>query len=264
MESRSKNKSRDDVKIIFPVDVPTLREAYSLMEEVHHSITMPKFGLEIINNVTLPMAINVAEDFGMRCFADVKLIDIPETIFGAAKGITKQALNGMDYFNVMALGMEKMMARAVQGRDEQAKSLGIKPPRIISVHYLTSMDIPQLQKAGIQPPPGMTFDSNAEKMRWFTIKLAQMSVNAGVDILLTSAQEARCLNAEFPNKEIWSPGIRMPWDPPDDQKRTMSPGEAYQNGVRGFIIGRPIREPKGGKTRQEVIDAIYADIDSVG
>lgn len=91
---------RDDVKIIFPVDVPTLREAYSLMEEVHTAITMPKFGLQIINSLTLPVALNVATDFDKGAFVDVKLIDIPNTVYGASKAITKQALNGMRYFNV--------------------------------------------------------------------------------------------------------------------------------------------------------------------
>lgn len=252
-----------DVKIIFPVDTPTLRAGYALMEEVHEAITMPKLGLEIMNNVTLPVALNLATDFKKGAFADVKMIDIPSTIYGATKGITKQAINGMKYFNVMALGLEKMMSEAVRGRNDQANTLGIEAPKIIAVHYLTSMDIPQLRKAGIEPPAAMTFDSDADKMRWFTIQLAHMSINAGIDILLTSAQEARALHEVFPGQEIWSPGIRMPWDPPDDQKRTMTPGEAYRNGVRGLIIGRPIREPKGGKTRQEVIDAIYADIDSV-
>ncbi len=253
---------KNDVKIIFPVDTPTLRAGYSLMEEVYESISLPKIGLELINNVTLPTALQVATDFGKKAFADVKLVDIPNTIYGAAKGITKQVLNGMEYFNVMAFGMEEMMAKAVKGRDEQARILGIKPPKIIAVHYLTSMNITMLRQAGISPPPGMIFDSEGQQMSWFTLKLAEMSVNAGMDILLTSAREAPSLHKKFPEKEIWSPGIRLPWDPPDDQKRTMTPGEAYRNGVRGFIIGRPIREPKGGKTRHEVITAIYADIAS--
>jgi orotidine-5'-phosphate decarboxylase len=52
----------------------------------------------------------------------------------------------------------------------------------------------------------------------------------------------------------------MPYSPPDDQGRTLPPGEAVLNGVKYLVIGRPIRNPEGGRTRQEVIEEIRMDI----
>jgi orotidine-5'-phosphate decarboxylase len=39
------------VKIFFPVDVPTLREGYKLLEEVAEYVDIIKIGLELLSNV---------------------------------------------------------------------------------------------------------------------------------------------------------------------------------------------------------------------
>lgn len=247
------------VKIFFPVDVDSVEKAEALIGEVGPYVDVIKVGLELEKNIGTPAMVALAKKSGKEVFADIKLIDIPNIVKGAAKGITAQEV---DYFNVMALGGEEMMAKAVEGAGEKSKELGIQRPKIIAVTILTSLNFANLAKIGIIPPKDMEFANEQAFISYVVLMLAELMVNAGADCLLSSPFEVPEMRAKWPEKEIITPGIRMPWDPPDDQKRTMTPGEAVKNGVSGLVIGRSIRNPQGGRTRKEVIDAIYEDIDS--
>ena len=54
-------------------------------------------------------------------------------------------------------------------------------------------------------------------------------------------------------KEIITPGIRFNFKV-DDQKRTLSPKEAYKNGSDWLVIGRPITQGNIKKNLQNLIN----------
>ena len=249
----------EDVKIVFPLDVPTLEEGRVLMREVGEYIDIPKVGLELIHYVGTPAAVSMPKEFGKLPFADVKLNDIPNTIKGAAKGLT---MHGVYAFNVMASGGRPMMEAALQGADEMARELGIERPKVIAVTVLTSLKPEHLIELGLIPEKlmWMSEEEKQDAVTELTIRWARAAVKAGVDILLSSPKESADLHVRWPNMNLYSPGIRLPDSPPDDQSRTMTPGEAVLNGVKYLVIGRPIRKPEGRKTRKQVIEEIRADI----
>ncbi|MDD3487456.1 MAG: orotidine-5'-phosphate decarboxylase [Candidatus Moranbacteria bacterium] len=261
----------EDVKIVFPLDVPTVEQGRALMTEVGDHIDIPKVGLELIHSIGTPAAVALPKEFGKLPFVDAKLNDIPNTVKGAAKGITSHRVHA---FNVMASGGQPMMEAAMEGASEAAKELGIPRPKVIAVTILTSLKLSHLVELGICPAKLLLLNEEEQRavihimtlgemqaaiteivMRW-----AKVSVDAGVDIILSSPWESAAIHAKWPNIDLYSPGIRLPDSPPDDQGRTLTPGQAVKNGVKYLVIGRPIRNPEGGRTRKQVISEIRADI----
>lgn len=264
----------EDIKIVFPLDVPTLDEGRKLMTEVGPYIDLPKVGLELIHSVGTPAAVAMTRnEYGKPPFADVKLNDIPNTVKGAAKALTS---HGVSYFNVMACGGRPMMEAAMEGADEMARKLGIERPKIIAVTVLTSLTFDHLREIGILPHWIYLENARDNQIDWFeqvkqkdggraaiteiVMKWAEAAVSAGVDVILSSPWESGAIHDKWSSYDLYSPGIRMPYSKPDDQGRTMTPGEAVRNGVKYLVIGRPIRNPEGGRSRTQVIQEIRADI----
>lgn len=262
----------EEVKIVFPLDVPTLREGRELMQEVGQHIDLPKVGLELIHNAGTPAALAMPKEFGKLPFADVKLNDIPNTVLGAAKALTR---HGVSCFNVMASGGRPMMEAAMEGADKMAKELGVDRPKVIAVTVLTSLKLNHLLELGIAPVwllsqknkfdkldivANMKEDEQQAAITEIVMAWANVAVRAGVDIILSSPKESSHIHAKWPEMDLYSPGIRMPYSPLDDQGRTLAPGEAVLNGVKYLVVGRPIRNPEGGRTRQQVIQEIRDDI----
>lgn len=249
----------EDVKIVFPLDVPTLNQGRTLMADVGEVIDIPKVGLELTHFVGTPAAVAMSKEFGKLPFVDAKLNDIPNTVKGAAKGITS---HGVYAFNVMASGGRPMMEAAMEGADEMAREMGIERPKVIAVTVLTSLKPEHLVELGMLPEmiTRMSGEEQQAAINELAIRWAQASVKAGVDIILSSPKEVAEIHARWPNMILYTPGIRLPDSPPDDQGRTMTPGEAVLQGSQYLVIGRPIRKPEGGKTRKQVVAEIRADI----
>jgi orotidine-5'-phosphate decarboxylase len=114
------------------------------------------------------------------------------------------------------------------------ESLGISKPIVLAVTVLTSMDEEGLKEVGIQGP---VLDE--------VERLAFLAMKAGIDGVVASPQEIGAIRKRCGEKFlIVTPGIRLPSEKKDDQKRTLSPKEAIQSGANYLVIGRPIKEAK--------------------
>lgn len=247
-------------KLFLPVDVPTVPEAGKLLSRVGKHYDVAKVGLEFMTAVGVGTAINLPKVFGLDVFADTKFYDIPNTLKGAAKSITSY---GVAYFNVMAEGMRSMMSAAMEGADERAREWGIPRPRVIAVTIPTSQNYHDLLRKGMVPvgiPEPQTPEEQQAFISFIVMMLAEESVSAGVDCLLSSPLEAPEMIRRWPDKEVITPGIRNPDSAPDDQNRTMPPYEARKLGITGFVIGRLITKPPTGRTMEEMAKSVRADI----
>ena len=65
-----------------------------------------------------------------------------------------------------------------------------------------------------------------------------MANNAKLDAIVCSAKEVKIVRKVF-KKEIITPGIRFN-SKLNDQKRVLTPKQAYKNGSDWLVIGRPI------------------------
>ena len=81
---------------------------------------------------------------------------------------------------------------------------------------------------------------------------ARLANKAKLDALVCSAQEVNIVKKVF-NKEIITPGIRFN-SKVNDQKRVLTPKQAYKNGSDWLVIGRPITKGNIKKNIQKLID----------
>ena len=77
------------------------------------------------------------------------------------------------------------------------------------------------------------------------IQQAKLADKANLDGIVCSAKEVKFVKKVF-KKEIITPGIRFNSET-NDQKRVLTPKQAYQNGSDWLVIGRPIT--KGNITK---------------
>jgi orotidine-5'-phosphate decarboxylase len=230
-------------KIIFALDVEHFREAQHWVALLKDHVGIFKVGKQLFTH-TGPKVIDMIRGKGQKVFLDLKFHDIPNTVARAGEEATK--LN-VTMFNLHALGGFEMMRKTVEASRATAKSLGIPKPLILAVTILTSMDEDSLKEVGVQGPL-------LEEVG----RLAQLSLKAGVDGVVASPQEIGIIRQKCGEDFlIVTPGIRLPSEKKDDQKRTMSPKEAIKAGANYLVIGRPIKE---AKDPLEAVQKIIEDI----
>jgi orotidine-5'-phosphate decarboxylase len=89
------------------------------------------------SSTTVPAgAVRRLREKGVPVFVDLKLHDIPNTVAGAARVLTR---HGASILNVHAAGGADMMAAAADASRDEAVRAGIKPPRVVAVTVLTSV-----------------------------------------------------------------------------------------------------------------------------
>jgi orotidine-5'-phosphate decarboxylase len=230
-------------KIIFALDVEHFTEAQQWVNLLKDHVGIFKVGKQLFTHAG-PKVVDMIRKKGQKVFLDLKFHDIPTTVAKAGEEATK--LN-ITMFNLHGLGGFEMMKKTVEASRSVAKKLGIPKPLVLAVTILTSMDEAVLKEVGIQGP---LLDEVA--------RLALLSLKAGVDGVVASPRETGIIRQQCGEKFlIVTPGIRLPSDKRDDQKRTMTPKEAIQAGANYLVIGRPIKE---AKDPLEAVQRIIEDI----
>ena len=230
-------------KIIFALDVEHFTEAQRWVKLLKDHVGIFKVGKQLFTHAG-PKVIDMIRGKGQKVFLDLKFHDIPNTVARAGEEATK--LN-VTMFNLHALGGFEMMRKTVEASRATAKGLGIPKPLVLAVTILTSMDEDSLKEVGVQGPL-------LEEVG----RLAHLSSKAGVDGVVASPQEIGIIRQRCGEDFlIVTPGIRLPSEKKDDQKRTMSPKEAIKAGANYLVIGRPIKE---AKDPLEAVQRIIEDI----
>ena len=93
------------------------------------------------------------------------------------------------------------------------------------------------------------FSKNVKRLVLHQAKLAN---KAKLDAIVCSAQEVKIVKSVF-KREIITPGIRF-GSKTNDQKRTLTPKQAYKNNSDWLVIGRPITKGNIKKNVKILID----------
>jgi orotidine-5'-phosphate decarboxylase len=241
MSHSSKDSAKD--RIIFALDVEHFAEAQRWVNLLKGHVGLFKVGKQLFTH-SGPKVIDMIRKKEQRVFLDLKFHDIPNTVAKAGEEATKLEVA---MFNLHALGGFEMMKKTVEASRTVAKGLGIPKPLILAVTILTSMDENVMKEVGIQGPI-------LEEVG----RLALLSMKAGADGVVASPQEIGIIRERCGKTFlIVTPGIRLPSEKKDDQKRTMSPKEAVSAGADLLVVGRPIKE---AKDPLEAVQRIIEDI----
>ena len=172
-----------------------------------------KFGLEFLNSKNGRNFLSSLKN--KITFADLKLHDIPNTCISTIKAIKDLKVN---YLTIhISSGPEALKAcKKVSGKT-----------KLIGVTILTSLDNKALKEIG--------FNKDVRKLVYHQAKLAN---KAKLDAIVCSPQEVSIVKKVF-KKEIITPGIRLNLKA-HDQKRVLTPRQAFKNGSDWLVIGRPI------------------------
>ena len=186
-----------------------------------------KFGLEFLNSKNGRPFLSKLKN--KTIFADLKLHDIPNTCVSTVKAIKDLNIN---YLTIhISSGLNALKA---------AKKISGKV-KLVGVTILTSLDNDALREIG--------FNKDVKRLVVHQAKLAR---KANLDAIVCSAQEAKIVKKVF-KKEIITPGIRFSSNI-NDQKRTLTPKQAYRNGADWLVIGRDITKGNIKKNVQTLID----------
>ncbi len=203
-------------------DMNDENRAMALADTLGEAIGGVKIGMEFFYGCGVAGYQKLATT-GHPIFLDLKLHDIPNTVAGAVRSLLplKPAL-----LNVHAAGGAAMMRAAKKAAGEASGSA----PSMLAVTIMTALDDSDLHAMGVSGSAGEQ-----------VLRLAALAGDSGMDGVVCAAHEIESLRNEMgAGFKLVVPGIRPKGSDVQDQKRTMTPQEAYQAGADVLVIGRPI------------------------
>ncbi len=213
-------------RLIVALDVSHAERAVGLVDVLKPCAGMFKVGMELFYSAGGGIVREIKEK-GCRVFLDLKLHDIPNTVAGAARALTRL---GPDMINLHAPGGPEMIRAAAAAVGEEAGRQGTARPLVIAVTVLTSIDQKTFNMLGF-----------SGKVEHFVEAWARMAMDCGLDGVVASPEEVPVIRkACGPDFIVVTPGVRPSWWDAGDQKRFTTPAAAISAGATQIVVGRPI------------------------
>ncbi len=223
-------------RIIFALDVEDETKALKWIELLSDKVKFFKIGLELFIKTGFSL---IDELLNRECevMLDLKLYDIPKTVYRAVKQIVKRDIRFLTVH-----GNYDIMKAAV---DAAPPSLGI-----LGVTVLTCLDQKDLMEMGYP------LDINE-----LVLKRAMLAKQAGCVGVVASGLEAQKIRKEIGEDiVIVTPGIRLAQNSKEDQKRVVTPKDGILMGSDYLVIGRSIRDAKDPNA---VVSSIFNEIKEI-
>ena len=128
---------------------------------------------------------------------------------------------------------------ALKAANLVAQEINIK---LLGVSVLTSFNDDDLKKLG--------FEDQTQEL---VIRLSKIADEAKLYGIICSPLEVKIIKKIAPKLKCFTPGIRQN-EEKNDQKRTLTPKEAFTNGSDWLVIGRPITKGNIKKNVKTLID----------
>jgi orotidine-5'-phosphate decarboxylase len=224
-------------RLIVALDLPSVAEARTLVENIGEAATFYKIGYQLAYAGGLAFAEELIRA-GKKVFLDLKLHDIGNTV---EEGVRSVARIGATLLTVHAY--PQTMRAAVRGRTGSDL-------KILAVTVLTSYDDRDLREAGYAFG---TADLVATR--------SEQAYELGIDGIVCAATEAKRVRSLIgPDRLVVTPGVRPAGADAGDQKRVVTPADAIRSGADHLVVGRPVT---GAADPKAAIAAIVDEIAAV-
>ena len=224
-------------RIILALDTTNLDEAIGITKKIKDKIFTIKLGLEFFN-AHGKAGIKKFNEIGItNLMLDLKLKDIPETVYKAIKALDNIKFG---FITIHGQGGKAMIEKAKKAANEIKSQ-----PKIMVVTILTALDDKDLKTIG----NNSTVNEQVEK-------LTKLAKETGVGIVCSGLEAKTVRKIIGPNLLIFTPGIRMNKDNKDDQLRVCTPIESIKNGSDKIIMGRSLMKGNIEKNLNQVIASI--------
>lgn len=218
--------------VYLALDLPQIEPAKALLDKVKAHIGGVKLGLEFFCAHGGHGVHEIAR-MGLPIFLDLKFHDIPNTVAGAMQAIH---LYEPAIVTVHASGGRAMM--------EDAKAAAAEGCKVVAVTMLTSLDDKDLARTGVDGTP-----------HDHVMRLAELAQSAGLDGIVCSGQEVGQVRKQWKDGYFVVPGLRPSGSGVGDQKRTVTPRQARDDGASVLVIGRPISRADDPEAAARAIEA---------
>ena len=207
-------------EIIIALDFDSLEEASTIIKLLDPEIYRLKIGKQLYASEG-PKIIEKLNKQGFDIFLDLKLHDIPNTVYKALKNLLDQEVW---MTNIHLLGGEEMIQAAREAK-EHSKSKAL----LVGVTVLTSLDENNIKNMGFRI-----------KLHELVRILSLSAKQNNIDGVVCSAKEVKEIKKNTGNEFITvTPGIRIQQNN-NDQSRVATLEDAKKNGSDYFVLGREL------------------------
>ena len=217
--------------IIVACDFSSQDEAIETIEQLKDEIFGIKVGLQYVTS-TGTEGVKSLLKFNLPIMYDIKALDIRNTVVEFTKTLKNLKVS---YATVHLLNGEETLKEAVKHAGNV---------KLIGISVLTSFSDETLQKLG--------FSNNVEKQVERLVKIASA---AGLYGIVCSPKEVRMVKKIDPKLICFTPGVRLSSET-HDQKRTMTPKEAVNEGSDYLILGRPLTSGNPRENIKKIIQSL--------
>lgn len=204
-------------EVIIACDFSSRTEFESFINKFDQQLFL-KIGMELFYKEGIEI-VKYAKSKGHKVFLDLKLHDIPNTVYKAMLNLKDL---DVDFVTVHASGgseMLKSVSKALEGSNTKA----------LAVSILTSIDEEMLRdELGVN-----------KSLQDQVLSYAKLANSCGIYGLVCSPNEVEVIKQSVDIACV-TPGIRLADDSVGDQKRVATPSSAYEMGSDYIVVGRSI------------------------
>jgi orotidine-5'-phosphate decarboxylase len=225
-------------KVIVALDNMSDLEMKDFLDRHGSNIKVVKIGMEAFYRYGRAFVEEIYQKYQIEIFLDLKLHDIPNTVSKAIKSLAGLPIK---FLTIHLSGGVEMIRAAMASRDEHLPNC-----QLLGVSVLTSLSEDDCQS--------IWGKNSCDSFK----QLYAMAHEAKLDGIVSSGFEleiATEIDSQLNHSPIKvCPGIRFTHSDHQDQKRVMSPADAFSKGANFLVMGRAITQDPSTLEKAELFE----------